>query len=600
MKNLADLYGLSPATMAGLAQVAGTDPTATPTLDALKDYVPQATAEKVGSHPLAVQAKEILGTQPVQSISAKAENLGRALAGTGALGPAGLLVKPPPPEAAPAAAAPDTTPHAPDADPETAAIKSAREQDQAYAMQMLSAGGGGGGGQMVPGRWGHSTAKESREGNILDPARLEQMGIDQNSATGHSLRAADARHKAATIEAENDAAYAVAKNRALRIGAEEQAALQVARQNYIDEQMQKMQALAAEAKTKINPNEIWEKKGGGPARVLAAIAIGLGQFGALMRGGPNTAWQIIQHEIDGNIDAQKQRIANAKDQLSIQQNLYAQNLAQFGDKERAIAATRINYLDQVQNMLDMKRAEAKGHIADAAYEEMTAKTLDAKAKHEQEILELTKVKSTQELTDKWKDPAMVGGAANQGIAGMEERFVPDLGIYARTKEEAVKIRDHGSRTQVIVAALKDAQSVYARAAKTKDPFELRKLQAELESIRSRAAVQQTVKEGQGAMSKDDERVNSTAIGLFEGSVWRPNGELNNQAALAGKAITATQQAHGRLGSGGQRGAEVYVRDAKGNLVPRAVLFGSSAPQRNLTDNLDDKTQDAKGEVQKKP
>src|SRR5688572_25324492 len=102
--------------MAGLAQVAGAQPspTATPALDAVSEYVPQATGAAVETHPLAAQAKEILGTKPVQSISQKAESVGRAFAP--ALGPAGWFVKPAPEEAKPAGGAPDTTPQGPRAD----------------------------------------------------------------------------------------------------------------------------------------------------------------------------------------------------------------------------------------------------------------------------------------------------------------------------------------------------------------------------------------------------------------------------------------------------------------------------------------------------
>lgn len=55
---------------------------------------------------------------------------------------------------------------------------------------------------------------------------------------------------------------------------------------------------------KIDPDGYFAEKGIG-ARIVAAIAIGLGQFGASMTGGQNTAMQIINDQVARHVEAQK-------------------------------------------------------------------------------------------------------------------------------------------------------------------------------------------------------------------------------------------------------------------------------------------------------
>lgn len=593
MRDLADLYGLSPATMAGLAQIQGQpNPTATPALDAVSEYVPQATGAAVEANPLAAQAKEILGTKPVQDISQKAESIGRAFAP--ALGPAGWFIKPAPPDASAAAAAPDTTPQGPATDGFPTVRTDYGGSGAVANGQALPVG------PTVPAHWSHSTSKDGREGYELDPMALESMGVAHDAAAGHGLLAADHRHQAATMEAEADAQYAMAKQRALRIGAEDQAALQQARQSYVNDHLKTLQNLATEAKAKINPNEIWQGAGGGVARVMAALAIGLGQFGAMMRGGPNAALQIVQNQIDANIDAQKQKIGNAKDAYHLQSNLYAQNLQAFGDKERAILATKMNYLDQVQNMLDMKKAEAKGHIADASYEDMTAAVLNAKAAHEKEFLELTKVKSTQELTDKWKDATTPGLG---GDKGKDPLYVPTMGGYARDAETARALNTKGALRMQMT---ENMHQIYQLMDKAKgmnsatSPLELRDIEQRIEALKNDTLTKNTVLEGQGAMSKDDKAVAEAAKSLGNlGVQGVPNSMIARKQAQVRDAATRVLEAH-RLDSeahGIQVGREVYQQGAHG-LEPKRVLEGRNKTVSKNTEAVDDLVSPPKGVPQK--
>ncbi len=106
----------------------------------------------------------------------------------------------------------------------------------------------------------------------------------------------------------------------------------------------------------------------------------------------NTANQIIQAGIDRNVNAQMANVHNAKGAFDMQSNLYGQNLQAFGDRERAAAATKVMYLDQVKVMLDAELAKDGNQKAQAGYlaatkalaaeREAAAKTI-ATASHDQ-------------------------------------------------------------------------------------------------------------------------------------------------------------------------------------------------------------------------
>lgn len=595
---LGELYGLSPATMAGLANVAGVPPPPPP---------PAAPPVDPDSPEAWAAAAAAAGDTNAQSFVAPPTSpnpLARSNPNSAAAIAAG--VKPDNPAAAAEAARQqalaDATPQAPPETPEDAALRRAQEADQAHARDIIAQQQQNVKVGAIPAHWqpgSHTVALQ----HGMAPGELEPGQYHRDVAAGHSLLAADKRLEGAQQAGMADAVYASAHAMASQQANERLAQLNQERDRYITNETKKLDQMAAATQKEVDPDAYWKAKGGG-AKVAAALMIGLNQFAVMWRGrGTNTAMEMINEAVDNNIKAQQANIANAKSALDQRQNLYARNLAVFGDRERAVLATKMQYLDQVGALADAQRAKAGQADAEAGYHDLIAKVNATKADYADQFSKLTHTQANEQMNEVFKPTqymAMGGGAAGDvGEKGKEELYVPDLGIYARTKEEAVKIRDHSYRTQVIVRALNDAKDVYARAEKTSDPRELRALQKELEGIKSRAAVVQTVKEGQGAMSKGDQEVSDSANALLDGSVWRPNPELRSQAKLVDKAVTFAQQEHGRLGSGGQRGTEVYVRDAKGNLVPRAVLFGTNAAQRNLTDNLDDKVQAPKGEPQKR-
>jgi hypothetical protein len=580
--NLGDMYNLSPATMAGLANVSGTAGDSWEAQMKADAVTPEEAAQYAPIGPPSPPKP----APPTSTLDALRYGSGSAIGGHTAPAP----VAP--------GAPPDTTPHAPVESAEDAAIRKARESDQATARAILAGGKGAGGATVTtPAHWQAGSHSVSLNRG-MNPGELEPGMTAKDAEAGHELSAADKHLEAAQYRGAADAMYASAHALASQQANERIAQIHADKDRYIAKEHDKLEQMSAATQREVDPDQFWEHKGTA-AKIAAALFIGVGQFAAAMGKGDNAALRIVNDAVSENIKAQQANISNANRALDQRQNIYEKNLAAFGDKERATLATKMQYLDQVAAMADGHRVKAGEADAAAAAEEFKAKIFAQRGKYADDFSKLTHTQASETMNEHFV-PRQTA-AANVGEKGKEDLFIPDLGGYARSKEEAVKIREHGYRTQVIVGALGKAQDIYDQAQKLNpvtDAPKLYELQKQLESIKAQTAVQQTVKEGQGAMSEGDKKVADVANTLLDGSVWRPNASLKLQSRLAETAKVSAQQERGRLGTNLQRGAEVYVRDAHGNVVPRAVLFGSNPAPRNATDNLDDKIQKPEGQVSK--
>lgn len=153
-----------------------------------------------------------------------------------------------------------------------------------------------------------------------------------------------------------DAAYANAVQYANDAHQDKLASLHQRRDDYVKANLDRLHQLTALANKDVD-EKAWHKEVGTLGQVLAGIAVGLGQFGALMRGGENNAYTIINNAINRNIDAQIRRKKDARDQLAAESDLYKTNLLAFKDEEAALAATRFQYLENVKTTLDAELAK---------------------------------------------------------------------------------------------------------------------------------------------------------------------------------------------------------------------------------------------------
>lgn len=440
-----------------------------------------------------------------------------------------------------------------------------------------------------------STTQHGIDASKLEPGqRLRVMGAQHGEASIEATQAAAAQ------EAAGDVAYAAAHAEATQQAAARQQAIENEKQAYTIREHEKLDALNTAAQQQVDPEAA---KGSLGAQILAAIGVGLGTFGSSLNGGTNTALQIVNANIDRRIAAQQFNINNAHKALSNEQSLYKDNLAAFGDKERAALASKMQMIDQAKAVLDQQYAAAKSNRNEAQYHAMREGLDERYAQYADQFGIRTADQVATTGSEHYAPAHMEGGGAAAGTKGKEALFVPSLGIYARTEKEAVELRGNSARTQNTVRELTRAKEIIAEAKATNDPRKLAELQRELKGVAARAAVTATVKEGQGAMSEGDRAVSEAGLGLADinlGLLNKANPmtpSLDSGGRLIDRAMKAHQQEYGRMGAGQQRGREVYVRDpVTGKVEARQVLSGSNSADRNKVDDLSDKIEKPKGKA----
>lgn len=144
--------------------------------------------------------------------------------------------------------------------------------------------------------------------------------------------------RAAEISAFNQQAVAEQRNQAIL-----DARAAESRRIETDYQIQRAKDAADDYNNqKVDPNKFWKEKGTG-ARVIGAIGVGLGAFGAALTHTPNFALEEINKAIDQNIDAQKEEIAKKGNRVSMENNILAQLRAKGLDDQQAESVARQVY-----------------------------------------------------------------------------------------------------------------------------------------------------------------------------------------------------------------------------------------------------------------
>lgn len=116
-----------------------------------------------------------------------------------------------------------------------------------------------------------------------------------------------------------------------------------------EERLRQAQGKAAAARARVeqidavlteqraNPADFFEKRGGGWARVAAAVAMGIGQYAAILGGGRNAAQDIVFKAIDDDTAAEKDNYLRNKDTRN---SLVARLTAELGDLDVAVEAAK--------------------------------------------------------------------------------------------------------------------------------------------------------------------------------------------------------------------------------------------------------------------
>lgn len=405
--------------------------------------------------------------------------------------------------------------------------------------------------QYRPGGWmPGSETKQFEYG--LAPEELQASQAKYESALGHAEKAASLELQASEAKAKNDAYYQATRQAEEQKYAQERAALLAAKQAKIDQSLADLDARSsAVANAKVNPEQFWEDKGGGLGRVMAAIAVGLGQYSASRVGGPNAALGIINGAIDKNIAAQRDNIENQKAGLQAKNSLYAQNLAAFGDKESALLATKMNYLEQAKAFADQQAALNEGSLrAGAANEKFQAATDNQIGDLRLKLAQLGHTREAFSTSRHYQPGGIVGG----GAAPKEDPLLvqtPEGKSYrARTEKEAVQARALESAYENMSNIVNEASKVrkqtglheYAGKSLGYDSENIAKLQ----SLSGQATFGMKNAEEAGALDKGVTDQAGKLVGDFASLTGNPEARARAYLEMIQKKRDSMRKAQGGL------------------------------------------------------
>ena len=387
----------------------------------------------------------------------------------------------------------------------------------------------------------------------MAPEELQASQAKYESALGHAEKAASLELQASEAKAKNDAYYFATKQAEEQKYAQERAALLAAKQAKIDQSLADLDARSsAVANAKVNPEQFWEDKGGGLGRVMAAIAVGLGQYSASRVGGPNAALGIINSAIDRNIAAQRDNIENQKAGLQAKNSLYAQNLAAFGDKESALLATKMNYLEQAKAFADQQAALNEGSLrAGAANEKFQAATDNQIGDLRLKLAQLGHTREAFSTSRHYSPGGMVGGGAP---AKMNPLWVPTgpngEGYDARTEKEAVQAR-------ALNASYENMKNIVDEAAKIRKETGLHEYAgkaigydseniAKLQSLSGQATFGMKNAEEAGALDKGVSDQAGKLVGDFASLTGNPEARARAYLEMIDKKRNSFRRANASL------------------------------------------------------
>jgi hypothetical protein len=437
---------------------------------------------------------------------------------------------------------------------------------------------------VIPEHWQPGTNEVHTQYGYTPEETAEAMGAAGERLGAHAS-AEEAAYEAGQLRATRDVGYEkeyAAQAMDFRI---QQQQLAQERERYVNNQTSLLNNLAEKAQREVDPDDYWKAHGGTLGKIVAAIGVGLGSFGASMNGGPNTAYEIVKNGIDANIRAQEHNIAQSGKAYDLKKSLYALNLDAFGDRDQAIKATRINYLDEAASMLDAKMADASLPLQQRqAASEMRQRVLADKESELKFFMERAHTQISQAQNERFIPRQVVGGGGAKkeisntvtlsdgttvqmpGEKPQTEAIakVQTLSQLQRMNNEVLKLRAETEKLDPIL----DRTEYLKHMAVLKD------LGEQKSSLLSKSLEQGVLRDSEYKRAMEFDVGTDTGLGLFKGN------PLSAQARAATDAMLKRQtqrweedQRDYVKAAGGHIVERGYARDATGQLAPVGQYTG---------------------------
>jgi hypothetical protein len=293
---------------------------------------------------------------------------------------------------------------------------------------------GGGAGRMVSpaGMYPHSATTQAHMGRAVPEEAKRAFG----AATEMQLAGADQQASADRDYYNHTREAAAAKMRATEDAATEHARVQAERDEMVRQRLEEIESFNAEAGAQIDPDKYWNDRGA-LARVIGAIATGLGEVGSKMRGGPNTTANIIEAGINREIQAQlsNRQVAGQKAQRA--ERLLDLHLDRLGSKDKAIDATKLALYDNVLGQMDQYAAENKMRVSEANLLNVKAGILEKRG----ELYNKMSLQETDDInkqyTEQYRPAQFAGGGGGSKYEGPQH--IITIPASDGTKEKATRV-----------------------------------------------------------------------------------------------------------------------------------------------------------------
>lgn len=435
------------------------------------------------------------------------------------------------------------------------------------------------------------------------PQELEGSQMYRGFEMSNRNTAAQKRLEEAKLQADADIAYKTKIEDANNWREQQKAALEAEKNTYVANKLNELDAASKNlAATKINPEQYWDDHGGVFGRMVAAIAVGLGQYSASRVGGQNAALSIVNDSINKNIAAQQANLQNQRDSLADKTNLYKQNLAAFGDKAIATEATRLNYLDLAKVQLTKAYDQAnKTAGVEAAFHENLAglESLRAKAKEHTEMLLHTN--TGRNMSEAYRVMQLGGQPAGgpmdfdvKGAKGLVENYIPDYGGFALSKEDKQKFIEKTALGRQVMENIRASAQLKSELLamgtfSSLDPRTALKYAEKaraVEGIDRKVAETLSSKNGQGII-RDEER--EATMGMTGGgqSAYKDPARLQTDIRVAHRLYKRFGEDERSLAQslGIQKGG-IYYKPGKFGAYPVPYLSGTMENRTHATENYD--------------
>lgn len=312
------------------------------------------------------------------------------------------------------------------------------EDDKRHADEE-DAGPSGSPGHLVPGGMDPYTEKRDvKHGKVVAPGVRDAYG--QAGRLGMEAAGIDRDANAELFHHERDAAMA-------KFAAGESAMAQ--QQRLAEDRDRMVQARLAEIETlnkkaQGNPEDLWSaphvfgRMAGFLMLTLGTVSMATGGKGGVA---PGIAMGMAGKFVDGLINQDIQHKVDERRQASAASgraiNLLHLHEERMNDKKKAIDATKMAYYDNVLQQMEAYKADHAGEVNEANYLNLQKQILESQAETANRLGKQEQADVTDELVNKYRPPAMVGGSG--GGAHKEPDFVvttPNGVSYAMPNKEA--------------------------------------------------------------------------------------------------------------------------------------------------------------------